>query len=116
MPEAKKSSLALALALFGWFIASGLFVWVFSSSRFAEASLADEPLQVVDRLDADDLQQPPPHHRSFDQDVETGDTLSRDHLRPPACNAVENPTGRALFRLKILRLTPPTGPPHHTAL
>jgi hypothetical protein len=116
MPEAKKSSLALALALFGWVIAAGVVVYAFSSYRFAEAFLADEPLQVIDRLDADDLQHPPPPHRSFDQDIETRDTLSRDHVRPPARTEVENPTGRALFRLKILRLTPPTGPPRHAAL
>ena len=117
MLKDRKSSLALPLALFGWFIAVGLFVWVFSSHPFAEAFSADEPLQVVDNPDADDLQHPPTHHMSFDQGIETGDNLSRDHVRPPfACNEVENPMGRALFRLKILPLTPPTGPPKHTAL
>lgn len=111
MPETKKSTLALFLALFGWGVCAGLVVCLFSSYRFGNAFLSDEPLQVVDRLEADDLQQPPPPPRSFHKDIEPRDTLFRDQVRPPAYTEVENPTTGAFSRRILLRLTPPTGPP-----
>lgn len=112
MAEEKRSSSTRALEWFSWGLAAALIVWCIFGSRFAEPVLADEPLQVVEALCFDSFLGTPHPDTSPWSNAEAAYAPFRDRVQPFSCACVESSLGRASFRLKLVRLTPPTGPPH----
>jgi len=112
MAKAKNGSSAPAVELFSWWLTAALIAYCIFGSGFAEPVLADEPLQVVEALRFDSLLDTPHPDTSPLANQAATDAPFRDRVQPFSFADVEISLGRASFRLKRIRLTPPTGPPH----
>lgn len=112
MSEPKKYSSARVLELLSCCLAAALVVYCVFGSAFAEPVLADEPLQVVEALCFDSLLGTFHPDTSPGSDTEVADAPFRDRVQLFSCSNVEVSLGRASHRLRLVRLTPPTGPPH----
>lgn len=112
MSEPKKYSSARALELLSCCLAAALVVWYVFGSAFAEPALADEPLQVVEALCFDSLLGTFHPDNSPGSDKEATDAPFRYRVQLFSCSSAEVSLGSASHRLRLVRLTPPTGPPH----
>ena len=98
------------IALLAWFLA-GTALWVLLVPAPVESFIFDDALGIDEIPDSEALQGTSPPFCSFAVGRESTNALRLRLVRPhPFLAAGDSPAG-AVFRLKLVRLHPPVGPP-----
>jgi hypothetical protein len=106
----KKPLTGFEMALFAWFFA-GLVLWVVLVPAPVESFVVDDPTQIEERSESEAFQgaSPPCWPCTADRANRNTPLLGLVHL--PSSPAAESSLAGAIFRLKLVRLHPPLGPP-----
>ena len=110
MREPARSFSDLHLTLLGLVVA-GLVLWVVSSSGFTEPLVVDVSSQVIEYSDIDDSQGAYTPSGPCPAAKGTGNSLLSDVVHLPFSPPFGFLLTGAVFRLKLVLLTPPIGPP-----
>jgi len=110
MCRSARSFSALHLTLLGLVVA-GVVLWVVSSSGFTELFVFDVSSQVIENPDCDDSQGVYTPSWPYPKVEGTGNSLLSDVVHLPFYTALAFLLIGAVFRLKLVLLTPPIGPP-----
>ena len=110
MPKPARSFPYLHLTLLGSVIA-GLVLWVVWSSDLTEPLVFDVSSQVIENPGCDDSQDAYTPSWPYPTVQGTGNRLVHDVVQRPFSPALAWLLSGALFRLKLVLLTPPIGPP-----
>lgn len=110
MPEEKKRLTTLNMAFLAWLLA-GVALWVFFVPAPVESFILDNNLGIDEVPDSQALQGASPPFWPLATGVDSRNTLLLRSAKPhPFLTAGDLPAG-AIFRLKLVRLHPPVGPP-----
>jgi hypothetical protein len=110
MPKPGRSFSDLHLTLLGLVVA-GLVLWVVSSSGLTELLVFDASSQAIENPACDDSQDPYSPSWPYFTVKGTTNSLLSDVVQRPFSSALALLLSGALFRLKLVLLTPPIGPP-----
>lgn len=106
----KKPLKIFNMALFAWFFA-GVALWVFFVAAPVEAFVVDDPVQIDEESGSGAFQGASPPCWPCAAERAPRNTPLPSLVRLPSSPAAENPLAGAIFRLKLVRLHPPVGPP-----
>jgi len=106
----KKPLTNFDMALFAWFLA-GLALWVILLPAPVEAFLVDDPVQIDEGSEPEAFQGASPPCWPSAAESTSRNTPIFGLVRLPASPAAQNSLAGAIFRLKLVRLHPPVGPP-----
>jgi len=111
MPEEKKRLTTPTIAFFAWLLA-GVALWVLFVPVPVESFILDDNLGIDEVPGSQAFQGASPPFWPFAADGDSScaplPRLARSH---PFLAAGNSPAGGAIFRLKLVRLHPPVGPP-----
>jgi len=106
----KKPLTNFDMALFAWFLA-GLALWVILVPAPVEAFLVDDPVQIDEGSEPEAFQGASPPCWPSAAEGASRNTPLFGLVRLPASPAAQYSLAGAIFRLKLVRLHPPVGPP-----
>jgi hypothetical protein len=106
----KKPLTNFDMALFAWFLA-GLALWGIFSPVPVEAFVFDDPVQIEEGSESVVFQGASPPCWPCSADSATRNTPLLSLVCLASSPAAENSLAGAIFRLKLVRLHPPVGPP-----
>jgi hypothetical protein len=110
MPEEKKRLTTLNMAFFAWLLA-GVALWVLFVPAPVDSFLVDDNLGIDEVPNSQAFQGASPPFWPFAAGVDSRNTILLRLAKPhPFLAAGDSPAG-AIFRLKLVRLHPPVGPP-----
>ena len=98
------------MALFAWVLA-GFALWVILVPAPVEAFVVDDPVQIDEGSGSEAFQGASPPCWPCSVDRASRNTPHLSLVRLPSSPATENSLAGAIFRLKLVRLHPPVGPP-----
>lgn len=110
MVGTKKPLTNFEKALFAWFVA-GLVLWAIIVPAPVESFVVDDPVQIDEPSESEAFQGASPPCWPCAADRAIRNTPLLDPVRLLSSPAAENSLAGAIFRLKLVRLHPPVGPP-----
>jgi hypothetical protein len=90
---------------------TGVFIWVVFVSGLTQPFVIDDSTRIVEKSDLDDFQDTSSLYLPYTAVKETGSSFLSDILCLPFFFAVGFLLTNAVFRLKLVLLTPHRGPP-----
>jgi hypothetical protein len=110
MTGPKKPQKKFEMALFGWLFA-GLVFWVSLVPAPAQSFVLEDPIRIDAQPEFEGLEGASPPCWPSTEDRQTGNIHLLNLVRLALVPAAASSLGGAIFRLKLIRLHPPAGPP-----
>ena len=98
------------MALFKWFL-GGLALWVIFVPAPVESFVVDDPVQIDEGSESEAFQGASPPCWPCAADRATRNTPRLSLVRLPSSPVAKDFLAGAIFRLRLVRLHPPVGPP-----